>query len=116
MGKIPLPQMVADVEAVAPRRAIIFAKELNLSSIILEGDSETITRALQAEDQSLASYGNLIEEIRFYVDSFLSFGVFHIKGKENFVTHILTRHTIQKPHSNNKPHTQEIRYVKPNNK
>ena len=54
---------MADVEAATVRRAIMFAKELNLSSIILEGDSEIITQALQAEDQSLAFYGNLIEEI-----------------------------------------------------
>ena len=52
--KIPLPQTVVDVEAAVARRAIMFAKELNLSSIILKGDSEIITRALQAEDQSLA--------------------------------------------------------------
>ena len=52
--KIPLRQTVVDVEAAAARRAIMFAKELNLSSIILKGDSEIITRALQAEDQSLA--------------------------------------------------------------
>lgn len=48
--KIRLPQTVADVEVAAARWAIIFAKELNLSSIILEGDSEVITQALQVDD------------------------------------------------------------------
>ena len=70
----------------------MFAKDLNLSSIILEGDSEIITRALLVEDQSLASYGNIIEEIRFHADSFLNFRVSHVKRKGNFVAHNLARH------------------------
>ena len=36
--RIPLPQMVANVEAAVARRAILLAKDLGLSSIILEGD------------------------------------------------------------------------------
>ena len=61
---------MADVEASAARRAIIFAKDLDLKFIILEGDSEIIARALQNEDQSFASYGHLIEEARIYADFF----------------------------------------------
>ena len=45
---IPLPQTVTNVEASTARRAILLARDLNLSSIILEGDSEIITRAIQA--------------------------------------------------------------------
>ena len=45
---IPFPQTVTNVEAAAARRAILLARDLNLSSIILEGDSEIITRAIQA--------------------------------------------------------------------
>nr|POE79140.1 hypothetical protein CFP56_60501 [Quercus suber] len=48
--KIPLPQTGADVEAAAARRAIMLAKDLNLSSIMLKGDSEIITKAVQAEE------------------------------------------------------------------
>lgn len=48
--KIPLPQSVVDVEVTAARRALILAKELQFNSIVLEGDSAIITRALQAED------------------------------------------------------------------
>ncbi|XP_065615750.1 uncharacterized protein LOC112038379 [Quercus suber] len=58
--RITLPQTVAEVEAAAARRAILLTKELNLSSITLEGDSEIITRALQDAEQSLATFGNLI--------------------------------------------------------
>ena len=57
--KIPLPQTVADVEAIVARRAIMLARDLNLSLIILEGDLEIITRAVQAKEQSLAAYISL---------------------------------------------------------
>ena len=70
----------------------MFAKDLNLSSIILEGDSEIITRALLVEDQSLASYGNIIEEIKFHANSFSNFRVSHVKRKGNSVTYNIVRH------------------------
>lgn len=41
--RIPLPQIVANMEAAVARRAILLAKDLNLSSITLEGNSEVIT-------------------------------------------------------------------------
>ena len=90
--KIPLPQTVANVEAAAARRAIILARDLNLNSIILEGDSQIITRAIQAEEQSLASYGNLIEEIKIHANSFLNFRISHVKRKGNSIAHNFARH------------------------
>ena len=89
---IPLPQTVVDVEATATRRAILLVRDLNLSSIILEGDSEIIARAIQAEEQSLASYGNLIEETKLHANSFLNFRISHVKRNRNFVAHSLARH------------------------
>ena len=89
---IPLPQTVANVEAAAARRAIILARDLNLNSIILEGDSQIITRAIQAEEQSLASYGNLIEEIKIHANSFLNFRISHVKRKGNSIAHNFARH------------------------
>ena len=89
---IPLPQTETNVEAAAARRAILLARDLNLSSIILEGDSEIITRAIQAEEQSLASYGNLTEETKLHANSFLNFRISHVKRNKNFVAHSLARH------------------------
>ena len=89
---IPLPQTVADVEAATARRAILLARDLNLSSIILEGDSEIITRAIQAKEQSLASYGNLIKETKLHSNSFLYFRISHVKRNKNSVAHSLAKH------------------------
>ena len=44
--RITFPQTVADVEVAAAKQAILLAKDLNISSITLEGDSEIIIRAL----------------------------------------------------------------------
>lgn len=90
--RIPLPQIVADVEVAIARRVILLAKDLNLSSITLEGNSEVITRALQDEEQSFASFGNLVEEIRFHADSFLNCNVSYVKRKGISVARSLTRH------------------------
>ena len=90
--RITLPQTVADVEVAAEKQAILLAKDLNISSITLEGDSEIITRALQDAEQSFASFGNLVEEIRFHADSFLNCNVSYVKRKGNFVAHSLARH------------------------
>ena len=75
---------MADVEAAAARRAVLLAKELNLSSIILEGDSKTITQALQDVNQSLASFGNLVKEIRILANFFLNYNVSYVKQKREF--------------------------------
>ena len=67
------------MEAAVARRAILLAKDLRLSSIILEGDSEIITRALQDTEQSLASFGNPVEESKSLANSFLSCNVSYVK-------------------------------------
>ena len=54
--KIPLAQTVANVEAAVARRTILFAKDLNLSSIILEGDSEIIHHSSLASRGSVPSF------------------------------------------------------------
>lgn len=43
---IPLPQMMAEVEALACHRAVEFPKEIWLSEVILEGDAEVIIQQL----------------------------------------------------------------------
>ena len=65
---------------------------MNLSSITLEGDSEIITHAFQDAEQSFATFGNLIEEIRFHANSFLNCTFSYVKRKGNSVAYNLVRH------------------------
>ena len=45
-------------------KALIFAKYIGLSSLILEGDSKLIINTLKSEESSFAAYGHLIEEAK----------------------------------------------------
>ena len=49
LERIRLPPMVADLEALACRRAILFALELGLQDVVLEGDSKVIINHLKAD-------------------------------------------------------------------
>ena len=56
--QIPLPTTVAQVKALAVRRAAIFALEIGITKAILEGDLETIVKELMAPIPSLALHGH----------------------------------------------------------
>ena len=45
MAEVPLPQMAAEVEALAWHRAVQFATEIGLQEAIFEGDAEVLIRS-----------------------------------------------------------------------
>ena len=51
---------MADVEVMATVQALAFAQDINLSSIILKGDSKVVMTALESHDDSFASLHLLI--------------------------------------------------------
>ena len=59
-----LPLSVAVVEVIATKKALQFAKDLGLSSIILEGDSKTTIDKLKRKKSSLTEYGHLLDEAK----------------------------------------------------
>lgn len=61
-----------DVEAMAAAKAISFAFESGLSSIIGEGDSEFIIKALSSEDESFTTFGHLISTAKLSIGAFCS--------------------------------------------
>ena len=62
--KNQVPSSSDKVEALATMRAISFALELHLPSIIVEGDSELIISALRSKEESFTSFGHLISSIK----------------------------------------------------
>ena len=90
--KVPLPNSVAALEAVATVKALNFATELGISSIVMEGDSEIVFKALVSEDTSFADHGHLVEEEKLLstLFSFCSFS--HVKRQDNSAAHHLARH------------------------
>ena len=73
-------------------RVMVFAYEIGLSSIILEGDSEVVIEALGSDDEPLASFVHLIEYAKSYADTFSSISFFHSCRQYNSVTSNLIRH------------------------
>jgi len=68
--KFHLPHLVIAVEVIAATKALKFASDIGLSSIILEGDSKSTIKALKCEAVSLAGYGHLIKEAKSLARTF----------------------------------------------
>ena len=65
-NKSTLPQSVDEIEALAAVRALLFAKDIGASSIILEGNLKyLIFKALFCDNASFASFGHLIDKTIF---------------------------------------------------
>ena len=61
--KIRHPSSMDVVEALAASRAIVFAKELCLQSMVVEGDSLRVIQAIIAARPSRTMFGNVVVDI-----------------------------------------------------
>ncbi|XP_023924335.1 uncharacterized protein LOC112035736 [Quercus suber] len=59
-----LPFSIAAMEVIATKKAIQFAKDIGLTSIILEGDLKSAIEGLKCKSSSLIEYGHLLVEAR----------------------------------------------------
>lgn len=71
----PLPPTVAEVKALACRRAVQFAKELSLHEVLFEGDSQIVINGLLDGRADQPIYGHIIDDIH-HVAAQLSFSEF----------------------------------------
>lgn len=88
---IPLPQSVADVEALTCRRAVQFAAEIGLTRVVFEGDSLVIINALTKEFGELATYGAVLEDIRVLASGFQMVEFRHVTRNCNAVADALAK-------------------------
>ena len=70
---IPLANSVATMEALACRRAVLFAKEIELSDMIFEGDSAEVIQAIIQENSDHPDFGHIIDDIRILASDLNSF-------------------------------------------
>lgn len=89
--RIALPPSVEDVEALAGRKVILFAQELGLQEVIVEGGAKIIIKSLNTDDDCMASFGHLIEDSRQLVASFRAFAFSHVKRKLSSVADKLAK-------------------------
>ena len=59
-----LPLSITVVEVIAAKKALQFAIDLGLSSIVLEGDSKITIDGQRREELSLEEYGHLLNEAK----------------------------------------------------
>ncbi|KAL0009439.1 hypothetical protein SO802_010941 [Lithocarpus litseifolius] len=62
-ARVPLPQSVAMVEALACRRAVQFVVEIGLHEVIFEGDAAIIINAISNGSANQSLYGHIVDVI-----------------------------------------------------
>ena len=67
---------IADLEALACRRAVMYTVENDLHNVIFEGDSASVINAISQETAVLTSFGNIVDDIRALVSIFQFFNLF----------------------------------------
>ena len=73
-----LPFSVTVVEVVAATKALGFAEEFGLLSVVLEGDSKITMDALASENLYLTKYGHLIDEAKELAKDFTYIEFSHV--------------------------------------
>ena len=89
--RVPLPNSVASVEALACRRALLFAKELGISTAMVEGDAELIIRALHCREVFHPEFGLVIQDCLVLAAEFQHCKFYHVRRLGNSVAHFLAR-------------------------
>ncbi|XP_050290179.1 uncharacterized protein LOC126728397 [Quercus robur] len=88
---IPLANSVATMEALACRRAVLFAKEIGLSDMIFEGDSAKVIQAITQENSDHPDFGHIIDDIRILASDLNSFQFCPVKRNCNVVADALAK-------------------------
>ncbi|XP_075659278.1 uncharacterized protein LOC142629195 [Castanea sativa] len=88
---ILVPTCAEIVEALAYRRALTFARELNISDLVFEGDAKIIIKSLLARDVSHPEYGHVIQDVLFYTSGFRVYTFTHVKRLGNSIAHFLAK-------------------------
>ncbi|KAL0017323.1 hypothetical protein SO802_004392 [Lithocarpus litseifolius] len=84
----------ADMEAIAATRALEFAREIVITDAILEGDSWLVYHALTSGEQSLSSFGLLVEDVKVFSIRFRTLLYSRTQREDNKVAYRLVKHAI----------------------
>ncbi|KAL0009592.1 hypothetical protein SO802_011094 [Lithocarpus litseifolius] len=81
---------VTAVEVIAASKALRLARDLGLSSIVLDGDSKTTIPFVQSP--SLIDYGHLIDEAKELAKELTNIEFSHVLRQGNSALHNIARH------------------------
>ena len=88
---VSMANSVSDLEAVACRHAVNFEAELVLHSVTFEGDSAIVINVVSQGNVVLATYENIVEDIRSLSSSFLSCFFTNVQRSGNVVADFLAK-------------------------
>ena len=71
-----------------------FAAEIGITKAVLEGDSLTIMNALSSDHLSLATFGLILNDVKFSAENFDQLHYSHVKRECNTLAHCLARHAF----------------------
>jgi ribonuclease HI len=89
--KLPATHSIEITEALAARRAILFAKEVGLTNVVFEGDAANIIRDLRSSETLHSAYGLVIEDAKAMLRDFQAYSLSHTRRSGNMVAHALAR-------------------------
>ncbi|XP_075655215.1 uncharacterized protein LOC142625444 [Castanea sativa] len=92
--RISLPFSVEMAEALAARRALLFAQELSLSKVVMEGNCLRVVSALNSSGCCNTLYGNVVEETRRQAGLFHFCSFSHVRRGGNKLAHALARRAV----------------------
>ena len=90
--KIPVPLDAAEAEAKAFEVGLLFAKEVGVRDVILEGDSMIVYNALCNYSPAPSSIAAVVQGIQDISGDFQSVGYSHVRRQGNLPTHILAKY------------------------
>ena len=88
------PHSVDAAEALACSRAVAFARELSLFSVIVEGDSMLVVQAVTNKRENLTLFGHVVKEIHGLCSSFTRISFQHVRREGNKLAHALARRAV----------------------
>ena len=87
-------QSIEMAEALAARRAVLFAKELSLFRVIIEGDCIQVINALKGSGRCGTLYGQVIDETKRLGGMLRSCMFQHVRREGNRLAHSLAKNTV----------------------
>ena len=79
------------LEALAARRAVLFAAKLGLQRVVFEGDSETVFKALSGATSDRSCIGHIIKDCKSISSLFQAHFFSHTRQQGNAVAHALAK-------------------------
>ena len=89
--RIPLPQTMEEVGALACRQAMQLAKEIGISKVVFEGDSIIIVQALKHGQADQSVYGHILDDVTRQTSQFLLCDFSHVPLTCNKVADFLAK-------------------------